>query len=171
MIKAAGSKFPGDPRRVADAVLMVSELDDPPLHLLLGHDVYHAYRENLSSVPGLDLRSYDEREANNFQYIVVEVDADAAGISRDELVVILHKENIRARRYFYPGCHRMEPYRSYYPNVGLLLPETERVSRRMLSLPTGTAVTNDDIIKICQIIEFVVQQNNQIKSKLVFDEI
>ena len=47
LIKIAGSKFPGDPRRVADAVLMVSELDDPPLHLLLGHDVYNAYREKL----------------------------------------------------------------------------------------------------------------------------
>jgi NAD(P)-dependent dehydrogenase (short-subunit alcohol dehydrogenase family) len=47
LIKAAGSKFPGDPRRVAEAVLMVSELDDPPLHLLLGHDVYQAYREKL----------------------------------------------------------------------------------------------------------------------------
>ena len=47
LIKAAGGKFPGDPRRVADAVLMVSELDDPPLHLLLGHDVYKAYSEKL----------------------------------------------------------------------------------------------------------------------------
>ena len=26
---------------------MVSELEDPPLHLLLGHDVYKAYREKL----------------------------------------------------------------------------------------------------------------------------
>jgi NAD(P)-dependent dehydrogenase (short-subunit alcohol dehydrogenase family) len=50
LIKATGSKFPGDPRRVADAVLMVTELDDPPLHLLLGHDVYHAYREKLAGL-------------------------------------------------------------------------------------------------------------------------
>jgi NAD(P)-dependent dehydrogenase (short-subunit alcohol dehydrogenase family) len=50
LIKAAGSKFPGDPRRVADAVLMVSELENPPLHLLLGHDVYNAYREKLSAL-------------------------------------------------------------------------------------------------------------------------
>lgn len=50
LIKAAGSRFPGDPRRVADAVLMVSELDEPPLHLLLGHDVYKAYREKLSGL-------------------------------------------------------------------------------------------------------------------------
>jgi NAD(P)-dependent dehydrogenase (short-subunit alcohol dehydrogenase family) len=50
LIKAVGDKFPGDPRRVADAVLMVSELEDPPLHLLLGHDVYKAYREKLSGL-------------------------------------------------------------------------------------------------------------------------
>lgn len=50
LIKAAGSKFPGDPRRVADAVLMLSELAEPPLHLLLGHDVYKAYREKLSDL-------------------------------------------------------------------------------------------------------------------------
>ena len=44
------------------------------------------------------------------------------GISRDELVQILQAENVLARRYFYPGCHRMEPYRSYYPHARLLLP-------------------------------------------------
>ena len=59
LIKAAGSKFPGDPRRVADAVLMVSELDDPPLHLLLGHDVYNAYREKLSGL----VKSIEEWES------------------------------------------------------------------------------------------------------------
>jgi dTDP-4-amino-4,6-dideoxygalactose transaminase len=132
---------------------------------------YHAYRENLAGISGLGLRTYDEREANNFQYIVIEIDADEAGISRDELVVILHKENIRARRYFYPGCHQMEPYRSYYPNAGLLLPETEKLSQRMISLPTGTAITTDDIKDICQLIEFVVEKSSQIKSKFAFDEI
>jgi NAD(P)-dependent dehydrogenase (short-subunit alcohol dehydrogenase family) len=50
LIKLAGDKFPGDPRRVADAVLMLSELDDPPLQLLLGHDVFKAYREKLSGL-------------------------------------------------------------------------------------------------------------------------
>jgi NAD(P)-dependent dehydrogenase (short-subunit alcohol dehydrogenase family) len=47
LIKLAGSRFPGDPKRVADAVVMLSELDDPPLHLLLGNDVYKAYTEKL----------------------------------------------------------------------------------------------------------------------------
>ncbi len=50
LIKAVGSEFPGDPRRVADAVLMVSTLEEPPLNLLLGSDVYYAYREKLKNL-------------------------------------------------------------------------------------------------------------------------
>jgi len=50
LIKAAGPAFPGDPRRIAAAVVMVTELDEPPLHLLLGHDVYNAYREKLTGL-------------------------------------------------------------------------------------------------------------------------
>jgi NAD(P)-dependent dehydrogenase (short-subunit alcohol dehydrogenase family) len=50
LIKAAGSRFPGDPRKVALAVLTLSELAEPPLHLLLGHDVYKAYTEKLKGL-------------------------------------------------------------------------------------------------------------------------
>jgi NAD(P)-dependent dehydrogenase (short-subunit alcohol dehydrogenase family) len=31
-------KQPGDPRKAADAIILAVESDDPPLHLLLGHD-------------------------------------------------------------------------------------------------------------------------------------
>jgi NAD(P)-dependent dehydrogenase (short-subunit alcohol dehydrogenase family) len=50
MIKAVADSLPGDPRRVADAVLMVTELDDPPLHLLLGRDVLQAFRQKLADL-------------------------------------------------------------------------------------------------------------------------
>jgi NAD(P)-dependent dehydrogenase (short-subunit alcohol dehydrogenase family) len=37
----------GDPRRVGDAVVMLAGLEDPPLHLLIGPDVYDAFRAKL----------------------------------------------------------------------------------------------------------------------------
>ena len=61
------------------------------------------------------------------------------------------------------GCHRMEPYRSYYPNVGLLLPETERISERILSLPTGTTIHPEDIHKIGNIIGLVMKNATDIR--------
>ena len=48
LIKLVGDKLPGDPRRIADAVLMLAEHDDPPLHLLLGRDVLAAFRQKLT---------------------------------------------------------------------------------------------------------------------------
>src|SRR2546430_63856 len=87
---------------------------------------YQRYKEELIDIPGIRLLTYDEKEKCNFQYIVLEIDESVAKISRDKLIEVLWAENVIARRYFYPGCHRAEPYRSYYPHAGLLLPVTER---------------------------------------------
>ena len=46
----------------------------------------------------------------------------------------------------------MEPYCSYHPNAYLLLPETEHVAGRLLTLPTGTAVGPCEIRTITSII-------------------
>ena len=127
---------------------------------------YHACQKHLDGIPGCSLITYDESEANNYQYIVVEVDEGLAGISRDLLVRILHAENVRARRYFYPGCHQMEPYRSYYPNAGLLLPETEKLVERVMSLPTGTAVGEPEIERICALIRLTVTHGDEVVAAL-----
>jgi dTDP-4-amino-4,6-dideoxygalactose transaminase len=127
---------------------------------------YHEYRIHLADIPGITIPTCDKREKNNFQYIIMEIDENRIGISRDQLMNILHAENIRARRYFYPGCHRMEPYRSYYPNAGLLLPETERLSERVLCLPTGTAIHPSDVQKICQVIRLVSENGTEVRKGL-----
>jgi NAD(P)-dependent dehydrogenase (short-subunit alcohol dehydrogenase family) len=53
MIKEFANHLPGDPRKVAEAVLMVTELDDPPLRLLLGRDVLKAVRDKLAAFSAL----------------------------------------------------------------------------------------------------------------------
>jgi len=127
---------------------------------------YRHYTEGLSGLRGLKLVTYDETEKNNYQYIVCEIDEDLTGISRDQVVRILHAENVIARRYFYPGCHMMEPYRSYFPHSGLLLPNTERLVKRVISLPTGAAVGSEEIREVCQIIRLVMEYPRQIMGRL-----
>ncbi|MGQ9910244.1 MAG: DegT/DnrJ/EryC1/StrS family aminotransferase [Candidatus Flexifilum sp.] len=124
---------------------------------------YRAYQSGLEGLPGIRLFTYDETERNNFQYIIVEVDEEQAGISRDLLVRVLHAENVLARRYFYPGCHQMEPYRSYYPHARLLLPETEKLTQRVMSLPTGTAVDEQTVGMVCAIIRAAVANHREIR--------
>ena len=90
-----------------------------------------------------ELIAYDDAELCNWQYVVLEVDESAA-LTRDELHAVLWAENVLARRYFFPGCHRMEPYRSLFPDVAERLPQTERLVQRVLALPTGTSMTVDE---------------------------
>jgi dTDP-4-amino-4,6-dideoxygalactose transaminase len=127
---------------------------------------YKQYQTHLADVPGVTLAAYDEREKSNYQYIILEIEENQAGVSRNQLVDILWAENVLARRYFYPGCHRMEPYRSYYPHAGLLLPETERLAQCLMALPTGTAVTTQDIQDICHIIRLVIKDSAEVQRRL-----
>ena len=113
---------------------------------------YEAYKAGLADLPGVSVIDYDPAERNNYQYVVIEVDPEVCPRNRDEIVEALHAQNIIARKYFWPGCHRMEPYRSLQPNAGLLLPETERVSVRVIVLPTGQAVDVETVQRVCGVI-------------------
>lgn len=111
-----------------------------------------AYAEGLAGLPGIALIAYDPAERSNHQYVVLEIDEEVLGISRDRLQQVLIAENVIARRYFYPGSHRAEPYRSLPQFQGLDLPVTDALCAKVLSLPTGTAVSKDEIAEVCAII-------------------
>jgi len=113
---------------------------------------YLTYCEELRSVAGVSVIYYDPAERNNYQYVVIEVDPEACPHNRDEIVDALHAENIIARKYFWPGCHRMEPYRTTQPDAWKRLPETERIAARVIVLPTGQTVDQETVSRVCAII-------------------
>jgi dTDP-4-amino-4,6-dideoxygalactose transaminase len=127
---------------------------------------YKQYQRELQDLAGIRLFNYNEIDFCNYQYVILEIDETITNISRNQIMKILHAENVLARRYFYPCCHRMEPYRSFFPHAGLLLPETEKISNRVLVLPTGTSISSDDIFKITQLIRYCVNNGLEISQKL-----
>ena len=112
-----------------------------------------AYHKGLSTIEGIRLLDFSDLERSNWQYVVLEVHPESFGHSRDELLEHLNTHDIRARRYFFPGCQRMEPYATQYPKQLDHLPQTERLCRQVLCLPTGTAVSKEDIAKVCRVIQ------------------
>jgi dTDP-4-amino-4,6-dideoxygalactose transaminase len=148
------------------AAMGLSSLEDMDRFIEINLRNYRIYRRNLEGIPGIILLPYDSTEKSNYQYVVVEVEENASILGRDKIVELLHAENVIARRYFYPGCHRMEPYRSYFPHAGVLLPNTEGKVLKVISLPTGTAIEAEDIKKICSLIRFFVENSNRIGPRL-----
>jgi dTDP-4-amino-4,6-dideoxygalactose transaminase len=152
------------------AAMGLTSLESVDEFIETNHRNHSAYQRELDGIPGVSVMAYGERERANYQYIVLEVDERAAGLSRDELVNVLSAENVLARRYFFPGCHRMEPYRSYFPHAALVLPETERLCRRVMLLPNGTSVDEPAISQMCQIIRTAVSNAPAVRAQFVSSE-
>lgn len=148
------------------AAMGLTNLESLNEFIEINHRNYQLYAEGLKGLKGLSLLAYDETERHNYQYVVLEIDEQRAGITRDQLMEILHAENILARRYFYPGCHRMEPYDSLYPNAHLMLPQTERLTTRVITLPNGQSITPEIIAIICDLIRVAIENGNEIRKRL-----
>jgi dTDP-4-amino-4,6-dideoxygalactose transaminase len=134
------------------AAMGLSNLASLPAILRHNESIYLRYRQNLAPIHALTLIEYDMSELNNFQYIVLELDAELSPISRDDLIAHLWLHNVRARKYFWPGCHKMEPYLSLYPDLCSSLKVTEYVASRVIVLPTGLSVSLGDVDRICRLL-------------------
>jgi dTDP-4-amino-4,6-dideoxygalactose transaminase len=138
--------YPGTNGKMVEicAAMGLTNLDYIETVIAANQSNYNAYRDHIADIPGLSLLTYDEAERNNYQYIVLEV-GENFPVSRDIIIAALHAENILARKYFWPGCHGMKPYRDFYPHARLMLSNTERVADRVIVLPSGTTLPNSAI--------------------------
>lgn len=156
--------FPGDGREVTVdlgtnakmnefcAAMGLTNLESLDEFIAVNKINYQAYNRGLANIAGIRLFEFDQNETNNYQYVIALIDESVFGNSRDALMDALQSQGVLARRYFYPGCHAMEPYLSQDPGAAKRLPVTESVSRQVLALPTGTQLGPPDIEEICDFI-------------------
>lgn len=126
---------------------------------------YKAYRDGLHGIAGLRVLAYAPLVRHNRHYVVIEVQPEAE-LNRDELLRVLHAENVLARRYFYPGTHRMQPYISRRAGNESALPQTEQIAQRVLVLPAGSALSLRQVAKVCGIVRRAVGEAARIRTHL-----
>ena len=126
------------------AAMGLANLDSLADSIAINQRNHLAYSVALSGCPGVRLLAYEPKENNSHHYVVVEVEGESASI-RNDIIAALQAENILARKYFWPGCHRMKPYRDLYPNAHVMLSNTESVAEKLIVLPTGSSVTDEHI--------------------------
>lgn len=148
------------------AAMALTSLESLPEFLAANRRNYGVYREALARLPGVGLLAPAAEDGWNHHYVVLDIDPDVAGLGRDDLLSVLWAERIFARRYFHPGCHRMEPYASRNPGAGRRLPVTERVLSRVLLLPTGTAVGPREVATVAAIMRTAVAHAPAVRARL-----
>lgn len=148
------------------ATMGLTSFDSIDKFIAKNKENYGMYKSEFDKIDGVNIIDYNDSEKNNYQYVACEIDEVQFGMTRTELIDILIKENILARKYFYPGVHRMEPYKSLYPYSSVFLENTERLADRIISFPTGTAVDSDSIKRVTNLVSFIHQNSGGIKNKM-----
>lgn len=150
--------FPGTNGKMPEvcAAMGLTNLDFLPTVVATNRHHHAAYTEAFNALPGISIMPYNAAEANNWQYVIAEVGEDCP-VSRDEIVAALHAEGILARKYFWPGCHNMKPFKELFPHAGLVLPNTPKVAERVIVLPTGTALPADAVTTIASVIKVLTR--------------
>ncbi|MDR2726562.1 MAG: aminotransferase class I/II-fold pyridoxal phosphate-dependent enzyme [Deltaproteobacteria bacterium] len=141
-------------------------LEDFPKNCADNERRMRLYGEGLRDVPGMRFLSPAPGERHNYQYVVLEIEEQAFGLSRDELVRVLEAENIQVRRYFVPGMHRCVPYKTQFPHYVDALPVTDALCHRVMQTPSGQCVTDEDIAAICGLIRFIQIHASGMKKRL-----
>ncbi len=110
--------------------------------------VVERYRERLSDIKGIKLNEEKENVKSNYAYFPVLFDGYKA--NRDEIYEELKKNNIFARKYFYPLTNEAQCYKNKF-NVEKT-PTAKYVSERILTLPLYADLELSDVDRICDII-------------------
>ena len=145
------------------AALGILSLEDYSKNINHNASIRSVYSEYLSTINGVSLVPLYGISESNQQSIVITVDETVFGLSRDTLYRALHKENVIARRYFYPATHNTPEF-TQMPNPNL--PNTEMLLKQTLLLPIGSRVSTGDVKKICALIKLIGAKGDEITKVL-----
>lgn len=150
----------------AQAAIALLSLGDFPENRQNNESLFRMYEERLAPIHGITLVRPSGVTLSNYQYVVCEVDENAFGLSRDELLMVLKAENVNVRRYFYPGTHRTVGFRENLSQNIERLPVTEQLCKSCIQLPVGAMVDGDAVNAICEIVDDSQRHAGNLKSRI-----
>jgi len=163
-----GSNFPGLNARMPEfnAILGLKSLEMLEENAKRRNRVAAAFRERLSQLPGLTFQYIHPQDRSSYKDLSVLVDETEFGLSRDELALALRAENIDTRKYHDPPVHTHQAYRHLYERYKDVLPVTDDVASKSLSLPIWSHMDEGVIDGICRAIERIHAHAVEVRAAL-----
>lgn len=108
------------------------------------------YRERLGNIAGIRLSPMQTDVTPNYAYFPVVF--DGYKYSRDEVFARLKKENIVARKYFYPLTNDLACYADLPAAGADKTPVAKHIAENVLTLPLFADLMTEDVDRICDTI-------------------
>ena len=120
-------------------------------------EIYEAYHTFLPKVDGFHICDFTTMDAHNYSYMPVFIDSGVLGINRDDVSNELGRNNINARKYFYPLITDFHYYKNKYMSN---TPIAHRVADGILCLPMYAELELCDVKHIATLINKIVNNRN-----------
>ncbi|MBQ4104922.1 MAG: DegT/DnrJ/EryC1/StrS family aminotransferase [Clostridia bacterium] len=108
------------------------------------------YRKHLENKEGIKLCTIPSDVTHNYAYFPVVFDETKLGKTRNDIFTSLAKENIFARKYFYPLVQDYDCYKDRYSSDST--PTAKYIANRVLTLPLYADLPLEEVDRICRII-------------------
>ena len=115
-------------------------------------EIDQLYRSELSEIEGIRCLNFSNITRKNYAYFPVLVNAPYA-LSRDALYEALKRDNIFARRYFYPLMSNFDAYKNFGSATADNLLVATRCSSQVLCLPLSSQMQHQDVDRVINVIQ------------------
>lgn len=128
------------------AAIGVAQLEEIDRFIAIKQEMARTYQELLSGVPGLVLPQEKEWARSVYWMYAVLVEKEF-GLSRDDLMRRLKEKGVDTRTFFIP-LHRQPFFQAKEAYQSLSFPVSEALSEKGLYLPSGLALTKDQMKRV-----------------------
>lgn len=119
-------------------------------HIARRRAIHSLYSQGLESIPGIEVQQNPSTHFNsNFWLTTILIDPKQTGFDREQLRLRLEEENIESRPLWKPM--HLQPVFASYPYYGGSV--AERLFERGLCLPSGSALSDNDIARVIEVIK------------------
>lgn len=146
-----------------NAAFGLGSLEDLDKNMRNRKERFAQYRQLLSKLPGISFPEATPGAEPNGIYFTVYVDADAFGLTRDELYEALLAEHVLVKKYFDPPLHRMTMYQGEAKRD---LAVTERMCKRVLTFPLYSHSTPEMVEQIVALVARVQKDAARVRAAL-----
>lgn len=117
-------------------------------------EIYNLYRQNLRCIEGISFLgdSDPRRDIRSNKWLTVALLSDETRTSAHEVITHLNRKGIEARHVWKPM--HLQPI--FARNPALVNGTAERIFRRGIALPSGSGLTDREVLRVCEAIRAAV---------------
>lgn len=144
------------------AAMTLASLDDVPRQVEKNKQIFLAYFNQLQNFEGARLIEYSRSERRSFKNIIIELSGKWI-LSREQLLMLLQKENMVVRPNYYPPLHLKK---SVYPTITGEMSNTNVLMNSRMLMPCGDFMELEDVSVVVGYLKFIYDHQQEILERL-----